>query len=156
MTTVLIADDDPDIRNLVGLKLEMSGYTVLAASDGPTALTAARDQWPDIALLDVMMPGMSGLELCRELRSDPATASMPVILITACSSTGEIETGYGAGADDYIVKPFSPRELVSRVALLLDRANTTGPASALPASAGAVPVPASPDVHQHRRKDLRG
>jgi DNA-binding response OmpR family regulator len=121
MTTVLVADDDIDIRDLVVFKLKQAGYTVVAVGDGPAALGAARTAAPDLALLDVMMPGMSGVDVCRELRADPATARMPVILLTARVMEADVETGFAAGADDYVVKPFSPRELVSRVQAVLTR-----------------------------------
>jgi DNA-binding response OmpR family regulator len=124
MTAVLIADDDPDIRDLVAFKLEQSGFDVTAVEDGLSALAAARKQTPDLALLDVMMPGMSGVDVCRQLRSDPATAALPVILLTARAQEGDVEVGFGSGADDYVIKPFSPRELVNRVEAVLARTRT--------------------------------
>ncbi|TQK44074.1 response regulator receiver domain-containing protein [Streptomyces sp. SLBN-118] len=122
MPRVLIADDDGDIRDLVAFKLTQSGYEVIAVEDGMAALKAARSEPVDVALLDIRMPGMSGLDVCRELRAAPETASLPVILITARSQEGDVETGFAAGADDYIIKPFSPRELSSRVQAVLTRA----------------------------------
>jgi len=119
MATVLLAEDDADIRFLVTLKLTQAGYQLRAFSDGLSALADAREHAPDLAILDVMMPGMSGLEVCRELRKDPATADIPVILLTALAHEAAIMAGDAAGADDYIVKPFSPRDLAMRVGALL-------------------------------------
>lgn len=119
MSRVLIADDDADIRELVRFKLQQVGHEVVATADGDAALEAARTDSFDLALLDVMMPRRTGLEVVEALRADPATASLPVILLTAKAREADIETGFGAGATDYIVKPFSPRELVSRVSAAL-------------------------------------
>jgi len=121
MTAILIADDDPDIRDLVAFKLEQAGFDVTIVDNGVSALSRARENRPDLAVLDVMMPGMSGIDVCRQLRGDPRTAALPVILLTARAQEGDVETGFGAGADDYVVKPFSPRELVSRVEAVLAR-----------------------------------
>ncbi|MEU0068635.1 response regulator [Streptomyces sp. NPDC006332] len=121
MARVLIADDDADIRDLVAFKLTQSGHEVIAVEDGMAALRAVREQPPDLALLDIRMPGMSGLDVCRELRAAAETANLPVIMITARSQEGDVEIGFEAGADDYIIKPFSPRELSSRVNAVLTR-----------------------------------
>jgi DNA-binding response OmpR family regulator len=121
MATVLLAEDDADIRFLVTLKLTRAGYQLRAFSDGLSALADAREHPPDLAILDVMMPGMSGLEVCRELRKDPTTADIPVILLTALAHESAITAGGAAGADDYIVKPFSPRDLAMRVGAMLAR-----------------------------------
>src|SRR3712207_1709588 len=101
MTAILVADDDPDIRDLVAFKLEQAGYDVAAVDDGPAALAAARSAPPDLVVLDVMMPGLSGIDVCRELRADPATRGLPVILLTARAQEGDVEVGFAAGADDY-------------------------------------------------------
>ncbi len=121
MTTVLVADDDSDIRELVTFKLEQAGYTVLAVADGLAALDAARAHAPDLAILDVMMPGLSGFDVCAELRRGKRTAGLPVILLTAKAQEQDVTAGFATGADDYVVKPFSPRELVSRVQAVLAR-----------------------------------
>ncbi|MEU9169738.1 response regulator [Streptomyces sp. NPDC048420] len=121
MAHVLIADDDADIRDLVAFKLAQSGHQVTAVEDGMAALRAARENTVDLALLDIRMPGMSGLDVCRELRAAAETATLPVIMITARSQEGDVEVGFAAGADDYIIKPFSPRELSSRVTAVLNR-----------------------------------
>jgi DNA-binding response OmpR family regulator len=115
MATVLLAEDDADIQFLVSFRLRKEGYKVSVFGDGLSAMADAREHPPDLAILDVMMPGMSGLEVCRELRKDPATANIPVILLTALAQEADITAGLAAGADDYIVKPFSPRDLATRV-----------------------------------------
>jgi DNA-binding response OmpR family regulator len=122
MTAILIADDDPDIRDLVAFKLEQAGYDVITVDNWLAALTAVRETPPDLAVLDVMMPGMSGIDVCQELRGDASIGALPIILLTARAQEGDVEVGFGAGADDYVVKPFSPRELVSRVEAVLARA----------------------------------
>ena len=121
MTAILIADDDADIRDLVAFKLEQAGFDVTAVDNGLSALAAANEAPPDLVVLDVMMPGLSGIDVCRALRAEASTAQLPVILLTARAQEGDVEVGFGAGADDYVVKPFSPRELVSRVEAVLAR-----------------------------------
>ena len=121
MATVLLAEDDADIRLLVTFKLKKAGHQVRAFGDGLSALAGAREHPPDLAVLDIMMPGMSGLEVCRELRKDPATASIPVIILTAMAQDADITAGLAAGAVDYIVKPFSPRDFAMRVDAVLAR-----------------------------------
>lgn len=119
MATVLLAEDDADIQFLAAFKLRQEGYQVRVFGDGLSARADAREHPPDLAVLDIMMPGLSGLEVCRELRKDPATANIPVILLTALAQEADITAGFAAGADDYIVKPFSPRDLVTRVSAAL-------------------------------------
>ncbi len=126
MKTVLVVDDDPDIRELVTWKLTQAGFATLSASDGESGLAAAlssdhEGHVPDLVLVDWMMPKMAGIELCRALRGNPTTAHIPIILLTAKAQENEVERGFAAGVDDYIVKPFSPREMVSRVQALLAR-----------------------------------
>jgi DNA-binding response OmpR family regulator len=121
MTTVLVAEDDADIRMLMTLKLTQAGHQVRGFGDGLSAAADAREHPPDLAVLDVMMPGMSGLEVCQELRQNPATANIPVILLTAMAREADIAAGLAAGADDYIVKPFSPRDFTMRVNAVLAR-----------------------------------
>jgi DNA-binding response OmpR family regulator len=118
---ILAADDDPDILELVGFRLERSGYTVIRATDGEQALAIARESKPDLAVLDVMMPKMDGYEVTRRLREDPATSRMPIILLTARAQEADVQQGFAAGADDYIRKPFSPQELRARVQAILGR-----------------------------------
>ena len=121
MTVVLVADDDADIRDLVAFKLEQAGFEVIAVEDGQTALEQARSRQPTLAVLDVSMPGLSGIDVCRMLRADPTTAGMLIIMLTARVQEQDVEGGFSAGADDYVTKPFSPRELVSRIQALLSR-----------------------------------
>jgi len=124
--TVLVADDDPDIRELVELKLSSAGYDVLTVADGRAALDALLTRPLDLAVLDVMMPVLSGTDVLRALReraSDGASVVWPtkVILLTAKAQEADVEAGFALGADDYVVKPFSPRELLSRVQAVLGR-----------------------------------
>jgi DNA-binding response OmpR family regulator len=119
---VLVADDDADIRELVAFKLEQAGLEVIAVEDGQAALEQARARRPVLAVLDVSMPGLSGIDVCRMLRGDPATSGMLIIMLTARVQERDVEGGFSAGADDYVTKPFSPRELVSRIQALLTRA----------------------------------
>ena len=121
MARIVVADDYVDIRELVEFKLSTLGHDVVAVSDGSAAVDACQAQRPDLAVLDVMMPGVSGLDAIRAIRADPALADLPVILLTARAQENDVETGFDSGADDYITKPFSPRELASRVQALLSR-----------------------------------
>ncbi len=121
MARIVVADDDVDIRALVEFKLSTLGHDVVAVADGAAAVDACREQRPDLAVLDVMMPGVSGLDAIRAIRADPELAGIPVILLTARAQESDVETGFDSGADDYITKPFSPRELASRVQALLSR-----------------------------------
>lgn len=119
--TVVVADDDDDIRDLVAFKLENAGYEVIAVADGDSAWDRVREVRPTLAVLDVMMPGMSGLDVLREIRADESLAETKVILLTARSRDVDVDAGFSSGADDYLTKPFSPRELVHRVSSLLAR-----------------------------------
>ncbi len=118
---VLVADDNGVVRDLIVFRLERSGYRVVAASDGREALRIARDQVPDLAILDVMMPNLTGVEVTERLRADDATSHIPVILLTARVQEVDIARGFDAGADDYIRKPFNPQELRARVQAILGR-----------------------------------
>lgn len=118
---VLVADDDGDIRDLVTFKLEQGGYSVEPVSDGVQAWESISAAPPRLAVLDVMMPGLSGLDVLRKLREDDRTKDVPVILLTARSRESDVDTGYASGANEYIIKPFSPRELLHRVAAVVGR-----------------------------------
>ncbi|MHB1468011.1 MAG: response regulator transcription factor [Candidatus Saccharimonadales bacterium] len=118
---VLIADDDADIRALVAFRLGRAGYDVLEAVDGEQALALALERRPNLAVLDVMMPKLTGYEVTREIRANQATSGMPVILLTSRVQEADVTWGFEAGADDYIRKPFSPRELGARVQAILGR-----------------------------------
>ena len=120
MAKILIAEDDSDLRLLVSLKLESGGHQVVSVEDGSTAAHQCRAMRPDLVILDLMMPGMSGLEVCRYIRSQPDLAATPVILLTARAQEADIDAGRAAGVDEYLTKPFSPRELASRVDALLE------------------------------------
>jgi DNA-binding response OmpR family regulator len=118
---VLVADDDADILALVRFRLERAGCTVLAASDGQTALELALDAEPDLAVLDVTMPRLDGYEVTRRLREREATRRIPIILLTARVQEADVQQGVDAGADEYVTKPFSPLELGARVQAALAR-----------------------------------
>jgi DNA-binding response OmpR family regulator len=118
---IVVADDDVDIRDLVEFKLTTLGHQIVTVADGSSAVDACRTTRPDLAVLDVMMPGLTGLEAVRELRSNPALKDIPVILLTARAQQSDVQTGFDCGADDYITKPFSPKDLASRVEALLAR-----------------------------------
>lgn len=119
--SVLVADDDVDIRDLVAFKLRQGGYDVDVVGDGVAALASLRARRPDVAILDVMMPGLSGIDVLREIRTDEGLRTLPVILLTARSRDVDVDAGFSTGANDYVIKPFSPRELVHRVSAVLQR-----------------------------------
>jgi DNA-binding response OmpR family regulator len=113
--TVLVVDDEQDILDLVRFRLEHDGYRVITASDGEAGLSLALIERPDLCVLDVMMPKLSGLEVLARLRDDPSTAGMRVILLTARGQDADVDRGFELGAHDYVTKPFSPKELRRRV-----------------------------------------
>lgn len=121
---ILIADDEEDVRDLVCMNLRRAGFDTTEAADGLEALRYAREQKPDAIVLDVMMPGCDGHRVCQELRCDEAFRRMPIIMLTAKNAAKDRIEGLENGADDYITKPFSPRELVLRVEAVLRRATT--------------------------------
>jgi two-component system alkaline phosphatase synthesis response regulator PhoP len=118
---ILVVEDEADILEVIQYNLEREGYAVLTSADGGEALRMARSESPDLLLLDLMLPGMDGLEVCRRLKEDTLTRTMPVIMVTAKGEESDIVIGLGMGADDYVIKPFSPRELVARVRAVLRR-----------------------------------
>ena len=118
---ILVVDDEPEAVELVEFNLKQAGFAVLAAADGAEALQKARKQAPSLIVLDLMLPEMEGTEVCKILRNDPATAGIPIIMLTAKAAEIDRVLGLELGADDYITKPFSPRELVLRVRKLLER-----------------------------------
>ena len=126
--TILVVDDEPHIIEVVRDYLKQAGYRVLTAGDGQTALTLARHEHPDLVVLDLMLPGgLDGLDVCRRLRQDPGLADVPIIMLTARVEETDKLIGLELGADDYVTKPFSPRELVARVRALLRRVRGHGP-----------------------------
>ncbi len=141
---VLIVEDEPDIRNLIVHHLTRDGFRCRTAATGAEALTRVRAAVPDLVVLDLMLPEMSGLEVCRRLRGDAATAAVPIIMLTAKADEVDRIVGLELGADDYVAKPFSPKELVARVRAVLRRARPgeTG----RPLSAGTVSLDAARHV----------
>jgi two-component system phosphate regulon response regulator PhoB len=121
-TTLLVIEDDPDIIEILRYNLEREGFRVLVAADGERGLAEAARSQPDLVLLDLMLPGLDGLEVCRRLRQQDATRWIPVLVLTAKSEEADVVVGLEMGADDYLAKPFSPRELLARVRALLRRA----------------------------------
>ncbi|HEY3322200.1 MAG TPA: response regulator transcription factor [Planctomycetota bacterium] len=122
--TVIVIDDEKDLIELVRYNLEKEGFLVLGASDGKSGLELASTQQPDIVLLDLMLPDIDGLEVCRRMRQSPTLTGVPIVMLTAKAAEADRVVGLELGADDYITKPFSPRELVARVRAILRRAST--------------------------------
>lgn len=145
---ILVAEDDPDIADLIAHYLRKQGWTPHVEPAGDRALAYARQHGVDVAVLDVMLPGLSGLEICRALRGDPATAPVPIIMVTARAEETDRIMGLDLGADDYLAKPFSPNELVARIRALLRRAQRT-PSSAPGASAGLRFGPIAMNLETH-------
>ncbi|TAN37345.1 MAG: response regulator transcription factor [Verrucomicrobia bacterium] len=138
---ILIIEDDEDIQELIRYNLTQAGYRVTVAGTGEDGIKAARAKKPDLILLDIMLPGMDGLEVCRTLSAQDATRSMPIIILTAKGEEADIVTGLQMGADDYITKPFSPRVLLARVKVVLRRQSRD-------TDAGEQPLKIS-DLHIH-------
>nr|WP_249999156.1 response regulator transcription factor [Actinoplanes sp. M2I2] len=128
---VLVVDDDPMVSDVVRRYLEQSGCRVRLAADGSAALAAVAAERPDLVVLDLMMPGLDGLEVCRRLRADQP--DLPVVMLTALGEEADRVLGLEVGADDYVTKPFSPRELVLRIRSVLRRATGSAPDPAAPA-----------------------
>jgi len=118
---VLVVEDEEDIQELIDYNLTREGYKISSAFTGEDAVDMARRQPPDLVILDLMLPGMDGFEVCKALRTDPKTAHVPVVMLTAKGEEVDIVTGLELGADDYITKPFSPRVLVARIRAVLRR-----------------------------------
>jgi len=141
-TQVLVVEDDPDISELVARYLDKAGYTTTRVTSGRAALDAVRSKPPDLIVLDVMLPQIDGLEVCRLLRADDKTAAVPIIMLTARAEESERIVGLEMGADDYLAKPFSPNELVARVRALLRRAQRQESPSGRPLTYGTIVVDA--------------
>jgi len=122
---ILVVDDEPDLLELVRINLAQAGYVVETASTGSEALAALQRSKPDLLVLDLMLPDHSGTEVCRRIRSDPALADLPIIMLTALSEEVDRVVGFELGTDDYMTKPFSPRELVLRTKAVLRRQGAT-------------------------------
>jgi len=144
--TVLIVDDEKEIRELLRYNLERQGYNVLTAHDGEEGLARAFATHPDLILLDLLLPGLNGLEVLRELRAEPSTRELPVLLLTARGAEMDKLLGFERGADDYITKPFSPREVIARIEAVLRRAGPGKDPGAL--TAGALTL-------DHARREVR-
>ena len=142
--TILIIDDDPQIREVVGVALAREGYRTLKARDGAEGMREIRERRPDLAVLDIGLPEMDGLTLCREIRRD---SEVPILFLTARDDEVDRILGLELGGDDYMTKPFSPRELVARVRAILKRARATGPAPKV-LTRGRLTL--SPDGHDAR------
>ena len=119
--TVLVVDDDPVIQKLLQVNFEMEGYDVVIAGDGEEGLALAREEQPDVVLLDVMMPKMNGLDVAAAMRSDAATEGIPIIMLSAKAQASDVQAGLDLGVDDYVTKPFDPLELLDRVGAILER-----------------------------------
>ncbi|HEX4123591.1 MAG TPA: response regulator transcription factor [Tepidisphaeraceae bacterium] len=122
--TILVIDDEKDLIELVRYNLEKEGYDIIAAGDGPSGMEVIRKHRPDLVVLDLMMPGMDGLAVCQQLRSDARVGRVPIIMLTAKATEADRIVGLELGADDYITKPFSPREVVARVKAVLRRSSS--------------------------------
>ena len=132
MARVLVVEDERDLQEVVGYNLRELGYDVVFSERGAPVPAMVREQRPDLVILDLMLPDISGLEVCRNLKSDPATRSIPVVMVTAKGAEVDRVVGFELGADDYVVKPFSVRELLLRIQAVLRRSQP-GPAPAAPA-----------------------
>lgn len=154
MTRVFVVEDDRDIADLVAHYLDKAGWTPQIFGSGTDALAAARHSPPDVIILDLMLPGMSGLEVCRALRSDALTAGLPIVMVTARAEEAERIAGLDMGADDYIAKPFSPNELVARVRALLRRTQRATTPPAAPAMEALLRFASiTMDLDRHRVED---
>jgi DNA-binding response OmpR family regulator len=120
---IVVADDDLDILDIVVFKLNQAGFDTVAVTDGVAALAAINTEPTRLAILDIMMPGLSGLDVLRNLRASEATRDLDVILLTARARESDVDVGFSVGANDYVVKPFSPRELLHRVNAILARSD---------------------------------
>jgi DNA-binding response OmpR family regulator len=144
MSQILVVEDDPDIAQLIGHYLEKAGHKVDVLSSGKAVMPSVRKNPPDLVVLDLMLPELDGLMICQAMRTDPQTAAIPIIMVTARGEEADRITGLELGADDYVTKPFSPKELAARVTALLRRA-------ARPATAGGIlrygPIAIDADRH---------
>jgi len=148
---ILIIEDESDVADLLTLNLRKAGFRISTAADGASGLQNARDDRPDFIVLDLMLPKMSGLEVCRILKSDTATSQIPILMLTAKAEEGDRIVGLEFGADDYVTKPFSPREVVLRIKAILRRAE--GGAEDEHLSAGSIVIdPARHEVSVHGKR----
>ncbi|MEH6638704.1 MAG: response regulator transcription factor [Porticoccaceae bacterium] len=122
-THIVVVEDESDILEVLSYNLRREGFEVSSSLDGAQGLELIQQQLPDLVLLDLMLPGIDGLEICRRLRSNPASQHIPIVMVTAKGEESDVVLGLGIGADDYLVKPFSPKELIARVKAVLRRAS---------------------------------
>ena len=150
---ILVVDDEPEAVELLEFNLKQAGFDVIAATDGAQALKKARSALPSLIVLDLMLPEIDGLEVCKMLRRDPATAGIPIIMLTAKAAEMDRIVGLELGADDYITKPFSPRELVLRVKKVLQR-GSAAPAEPAALKLGDLLIDASRHLVKWRGKRI--
>ncbi len=155
---ILVVDDEAVLVETIAYNLEQAGYQVITAADGGSALEAARRETPDLVILDIMLPEMDGLEVCRQLRREHTTATIPIMMLTAKGDEIDKVVGLEVGADDYVTKPFGRRELLARVRALLRRADypAAGDDHAAQETSGEVPRPSRELVAGPLRIDLAG
>jgi DNA-binding response OmpR family regulator len=153
-TRILIVEDDPDIAELVARYLDKAGFTTERAASGREALQTIAARPPDLLVLDLMLPHVDGLEVCRLVRANPATAAIPIIMLTARAEESDRIVGLELGADDYLAKPFSPNELVARVRALLRRAQRSTPSAAKPLAYGPITLDAERHVVSSDGRDV--
>ncbi len=134
---ILVVEDEPDILDVIRYNLEREGFRVLSSRDGKEGLDTVRKELPDLVVLDLMLPGMDGLEVCRRMKSDPVTSPIRVAMVTAKGEESDVVVGLELGADDYVTKPFSPKELVARVRAVLRR----GPFKEAEATSSRISLP---------------
>ena len=152
--TILVVDDEPDVIELVAYNLKQAGYNVVAAKDGSEALAKIKSAPPNLILLDVMLPEMDGLEVCKVLRKETATATIPIIMLTAKAAEIDRVLGLELGADDYLTKPFSPRELVLRVKKLLERSRVDSGAEQFKFGKLSIDIPRHTVTFEGKKIDL--
>lgn len=145
MSALLVVEDEQDLADLLAYNLTQAGHSVTVAHTGATALSAASEKRPDLVILDLMLPDISGTEVCRHLRARETTALVPIIMLTAKGEESDRIAGFEAGADDYVVKPFSPKELSLRVDAVLRRANPSSPSTEQVVRTGALTI----DIPKH-------
>ena len=121
MTKILIAEDEPDIRDLVAFTLRFAGYEVVTSTNGEEAVRLAKDELPDLILLDVRMPRMTGYEACKQIKVEPNLKDVPIVFLSAKGQEAEIQDGMDAGAEEYLLKPFAPDQLTERVRSILSK-----------------------------------
>jgi DNA-binding response OmpR family regulator len=151
---ILVAEDDLDIAELVRHSLERAGHAAEVVTSGREVLSRVKAREPDVLILDLMLPGLDGLEICRALRAQPATARLPIIIVTARGEETDRVVGLEIGADDYVTKPFSPKELVARVGALLRRAKPAPPSEPV-VHYGPIQLDAERHVVRSAGRDVR-